>query len=244
MDARKLAGKTRPAGSGLPGSSRAGDRREAARRVPAACFCGRGAQAEAGARPRSRQARLSCSRAATAPKVSPSTPPTTFAISSACSCRWRSCSPSPARSPVVKVGRIAGQFAKPRSAPTGKGDGVELPSYRGDIVNDIEFTDAARTPDPQPADQGLPAIGGDAEPHARLRHRRLRQPRERASLDARLRQGQPAVDAAIAELADRITETLDFMRADRHRPGDASGDAAPPTSTPATRRCCSATSRR
>jgi 3-deoxy-7-phosphoheptulonate synthase len=51
--------------------------------------------------------------------------------------------------PVVKVGRIAGQFAKPRSSPTEKINGVELPSYRGDIVNDIEFTPEARTPDPQ-----------------------------------------------------------------------------------------------
>ncbi len=51
--------------------------------------------------------------------------------------------------PVVKVGRIAGQFAKPRSAPTETVDGVELPSYRGDIVNGIEFDAAARTPDPQ-----------------------------------------------------------------------------------------------
>jgi len=51
--------------------------------------------------------------------------------------------------PVVKVGRIAGQFAKPRSSPTEKVNGVELPSYRGDIVNDIAFTKEARTPDPQ-----------------------------------------------------------------------------------------------
>ena len=51
--------------------------------------------------------------------------------------------------PVVKVGRIAGQFAKPRSSPTEKVDGVELPSYRGDIINDIAFTESARTPDPQ-----------------------------------------------------------------------------------------------
>src|SRR5437588_4824770 len=54
-----------------------------------------------------------------------------------------------AASPVVKVGRIAGEFAKPRSAPTEKRDGVELPSYRGDIINDIAFTAAARTPDPR-----------------------------------------------------------------------------------------------
>ncbi|GAH74676.1 unnamed protein product, partial [marine sediment metagenome] len=51
--------------------------------------------------------------------------------------------------PVVKVGRIAGQFAKPRSSPVEKANGIELPSYRGDIVNDIAFTAEARTPDPQ-----------------------------------------------------------------------------------------------
>jgi 3-deoxy-7-phosphoheptulonate synthase len=51
--------------------------------------------------------------------------------------------------PVVKVGRIAGQFAKPRSSETETIDGRELPSYRGDIVNDIAFTEAARLPDPE-----------------------------------------------------------------------------------------------
>ena len=50
--------------------------------------------------------------------------------------------------PVVKVGRMAGQFAKPRSAPTEIQDGVELPSYRGDIINGIEFDETARVPDP------------------------------------------------------------------------------------------------
>ncbi|MFY9697725.1 MAG: 3-deoxy-7-phosphoheptulonate synthase, partial [Rhodoplanes sp.] len=54
-----------------------------------------------------------------------------------------------AASPVVKIGRIAGQFAKPRSAPTEKRGGVELPSYRGDIINDNEFTPEARRPDPR-----------------------------------------------------------------------------------------------
>jgi 3-deoxy-7-phosphoheptulonate synthase len=51
--------------------------------------------------------------------------------------------------PTVKVGRIAGQFAKPRSSPTEKRDGLELPSFLGDIVNDFEFESAARRPDPQ-----------------------------------------------------------------------------------------------
>ncbi len=54
-----------------------------------------------------------------------------------------------AASPVVKVGRIAGQFAKLRSSPTEKQNGHELPSYRGDIINDIAFAEAARTPDPR-----------------------------------------------------------------------------------------------
>ena len=54
-----------------------------------------------------------------------------------------------AASPVVKVGRIAGQFAKPRSSPTEKRGAVELPSYRGDVINAAEFNVAARTPDPQ-----------------------------------------------------------------------------------------------
>ncbi len=50
--------------------------------------------------------------------------------------------------PVVKVGRIAGQFAKPRSSDFETFDGVELPSYRGDIINAIEFTKEAREADP------------------------------------------------------------------------------------------------
>ena len=50
---------------------------------------------------------------------------------------------------VVKVGRVAGQFAKPRSSDTEKKDGQELPSYRGDIVNGPDFTAEARIPDPR-----------------------------------------------------------------------------------------------
>ena len=54
-----------------------------------------------------------------------------------------------AQLPVVKVGRMAGQFAKPRSAATEVVGGVELPSYRGDIINGFDFTAEARVPDPQ-----------------------------------------------------------------------------------------------
>ena len=53
------------------------------------------------------------------------------------------------RKPVVKVGRIAGQFAKPRSSPLEEIGGVELPSYRGDIINGMGFTPEERVPDPQ-----------------------------------------------------------------------------------------------
>ena len=49
--------------------------------------------------------------------------------------------------PVVKIGRIAGQFSKPRSSPTEKKDGLELPSYLGDNINGMEFTEKARVPD-------------------------------------------------------------------------------------------------
>ncbi|MCZ6132597.1 class II 3-deoxy-7-phosphoheptulonate synthase [Campylobacter ureolyticus] len=51
--------------------------------------------------------------------------------------------------PIVKVGRIAGQFAKPRSSDFEEINGVKFPSYRGDIVNDLEFTQEAREPKPE-----------------------------------------------------------------------------------------------
>lgn len=53
------------------------------------------------------------------------------------------------KTPVVKIGRVAGQFAKPRSSPVEKQGDVELPSYRGDIINGMEFTPETREPNPQ-----------------------------------------------------------------------------------------------
>jgi len=53
-----------------------------------------------------------------------------------------------AKVPVVKIGRIAGQFAKPRSASVEVREGIELPSYRGDIINNLAFAPKARIPDP------------------------------------------------------------------------------------------------
>src|SRR5689334_23511214 len=51
--------------------------------------------------------------------------------------------------PVVKLGRLAGQYAKPRSSDWETRDGVTLPAYRGDAVNGFDFTEASRIPDPQ-----------------------------------------------------------------------------------------------
>ena len=96
---------------------------------------------------------------------------------------------------------------------------------------------------PAPPDRGLSPIGGDAQSAARLRHRRLRQSRKRASLDARLRQGQPAVGALSGNRRPHHRDARLHAR-DRPRSGGASRSCARPTSTPRTRRCCSATSRR
>jgi 3-deoxy-7-phosphoheptulonate synthase len=115
-------------------------------------------------------------------------------------------------SPVVKVGRLAGQFAKPRSSSVEKKDGVELPSYRGDIINGAEFTEAARIPDPQ---RQLEAYRQSA---ATLNLIRAFASGGYADLE-RVHQwtlgfinGSPQ-SHRYQELADRITETLGFMRA-------------------------------
>ncbi len=115
-------------------------------------------------------------------------------------------------SPVVKVGRIAGQFAKPRSSPTEKRGGIELPSYRGDIINGNDFTAEARRPDP------------------RRQVEAYRQSAATLNLLRAFAQGGYANLASVHqwmlgflkdspqsrrynELADRISEALGFMRA-------------------------------
>lgn len=114
--------------------------------------------------------------------------------------------------PTVKVGRMAGQFAKPRSADTETIDGVELPSYRGDNVNDIAFTPEARIPDPQRMIQGYSqsaatlnllrafATGGYANLHQV----------HKWTLDFL---GSSPWSKKFADVADRIGEALDFMEA-------------------------------
>ena len=115
-------------------------------------------------------------------------------------------------SPVVKVGRIAGQFAKPRSSPTEKKGSDELPSYRGDIINGPEFTPASRIPDPQ---RQLQAYRQSA---ATLNLIRAFAMGGYADLD-RVHQWtlgfvkDSPQSRRFEELAGRISETLAFMRA-------------------------------
>ncbi|HZS83905.1 MAG TPA: 3-deoxy-7-phosphoheptulonate synthase class II [Stellaceae bacterium] len=114
--------------------------------------------------------------------------------------------------PVVKVGRLAGQFAKPRSSEVEVRDGVTLPAYRGDIINGAEFTAEARRPDPQRMIQAFSqsaatlnllrafAQGGYADLH--------RVHAWNQGFVANSPQGEQ-----YQELADRLSETLDFMAA-------------------------------
>jgi 3-deoxy-7-phosphoheptulonate synthase len=114
--------------------------------------------------------------------------------------------------PVVKMGRMAGQFAKPRSASTETIDGVTLPSYRGDNINGMEFTEAARRPDPE---RLLKAYGQSA---ATLNLLRAFAGGGYADLYNIHRWTLGFVDgspqgARYRELADKISETLTFMAA-------------------------------
>jgi 3-deoxy-7-phosphoheptulonate synthase len=116
-----------------------------------------------------------------------------------------------AKVPVVKVGRMAGQFAKPRSAPTEVVDGVELPSYRGDIINELAFTPEARIPDPKKMLQAYTqaaatlnllrafSTGGYADVH------------QVHSWTLGFTESEKA--ARFREMAGRISDTLDFMKA-------------------------------
>jgi 3-deoxy-7-phosphoheptulonate synthase len=117
-----------------------------------------------------------------------------------------------AASPVVKVGRIAGQFAKPRTSPIEKRDGKELPVYRGDIVNGTDFTPESRTPDPR---RQVEAYRQSA---ATLNLLRAFATGGYANL-GNVRQWMLGFvkdspqSRRYAELSDRISETLGFMQA-------------------------------
>jgi 3-deoxy-7-phosphoheptulonate synthase len=114
--------------------------------------------------------------------------------------------------PIVKVGRMAGQFAKPRSANTETINGVELPSYRGDNVNDIAFTPESRRPDPQ---RMIRAYSQSAATLNLLRafaqggYANLQQV-HRWTLDF---MGRSPWATQYQQLADRIGDALSFMAA-------------------------------
>ncbi len=114
--------------------------------------------------------------------------------------------------PIVKLGRMAGQFAKPRSVGTEEQGGVSLPSYRGDIVNDIAFAPTSRAPDPQ---RLIKAYNQSAATLNLLRafaqggYANLHQVHA-WTLDF---MGRSPWAAQYQALADRIGEALDFMKA-------------------------------
>ena len=114
--------------------------------------------------------------------------------------------------PVVKVGRIAGQFAKPRSSDIEKKGDVELPSYRGDIINGIEFDEKSRIPDPMRQEMAY------RQSAATLNLLRAFAQGGYASLENVHKwmlgfvNDSPQSDRYEA-LANRITETIEFMRA-------------------------------
>jgi 3-deoxy-7-phosphoheptulonate synthase len=115
-------------------------------------------------------------------------------------------------SPVVKVGRIAGQFAKPRSSPNEKKGDVELPSYRGDIINGPEFTPESRIPDP------VRQIEAYRQSAATLNLIRAFATGGYADLERVHQWNMGFVKDSpqghrYQALADRIAETLGFMRA-------------------------------
>ncbi len=117
-----------------------------------------------------------------------------------------------AAQPVVKVGRIAGQFAKPRSSPTEKQGDIELPSYRGDIINDIAFSPEGRVPDPNRQEMAY------RQSAATLNLLRAFAQGGFANLDHVHRWTLGFVkdtpqSGRYQAVADRISEALDFMQA-------------------------------
>ena len=117
-----------------------------------------------------------------------------------------------AKKPVVKVGRLAGQFAKPRSADTETIGEVELPSYRGDIINAMEFEEGARRPDPT---RMLTAYSQSASTLNLLRAFAQGGYADLHNVHNWLLSfvGDNQETARYRDLAERITDALDFMEA-------------------------------
>ena len=117
-----------------------------------------------------------------------------------------------AKCPVVKVGRVAGQFAKPRSAPMEAIGGVELPSYRGDIINDFAFTPEARIPDPDRMLQAYTQAAASLNLLRAFSQGGYADINRVHSWTLDSTSGQPGYEQ-YQQLANRISDALDFMRA-------------------------------
>ena len=113
-----------------------------------------------------------------------------------------------ARIPVIRVGRMAGQYAKPRSSDTEIADGHELPSYRGDIVNGIQKD--ARDPDPGAFNLRLSSFRRHAKLRARAGGWRLRRSASSAPLGSWFVRSS-ANRAAYEDIVDRIRDAIDFV---------------------------------
>ncbi len=116
-----------------------------------------------------------------------------------------------AKVPVIKVGRMAGQFAKPRSAPTEVQDGVELPSYRGDIINDLDFTPRARLPDPERMLRAYTQAAATLNLLRAFSTGGYADVNQVHSWTLSFTESEKA--EKYREMANRITDALDFMRA-------------------------------
>ncbi len=116
-----------------------------------------------------------------------------------------------AKVPVIKVGRMAGQFAKPRSTPTEVLEGVELPSYRGDIINELAFTKEARTPDPSKMLQAYTQAAATLNLLRAFSTGGYADVNQVHSWTLGFTESENA--ARYRDLANRISDTLDFMSA-------------------------------
>ena len=116
-----------------------------------------------------------------------------------------------AKVPVIKVGRMAGQFAKPRSANTETIGGVELPSYRGDIINGLDFTPEARIPDPARMLQAYTQSAATLNLLRAFSTGGFADMKRVHSWTLGFTDGQEA--QKYRELANRIQDTIDFMGA-------------------------------
>ena len=114
--------------------------------------------------------------------------------------------------PVVKVGRVAGQFAKPRSSPMEAVDGIELPSYRGDMINAMPFTEKDRVPDPKRLLRVYEQSAATLNLLRAFAQGGLADLTKVHSWVTEFHSGTPQADR-FQELAGRIEESLNFMRA-------------------------------